>query len=58
MAKTRMYSRMNEIEMEIKTCEDLYAASFNESEKAGLSKQMSKLTTEYIGLATKVAVMV
>lgn len=53
-----MAARMAEIEREVRNCEDLLQASHNASEKASLKRQMTKLTTEYIRLATKVAAMV
>lgn len=46
-------SRMNSITREIAICEDMYQASHSESEKKGLQKRMSKLTTEYMRLAEK-----
>ena len=54
----KIRNRMTEIEMEVRNCEDLLQASHNANEKAGLQRQMSKLTTEYINLATKVASMI
>ena len=46
-------SRMDTITRQIAICEDLDQASHNESEKKGLQKRMSKLTTEYMRLAEK-----
>lgn len=51
-------SRMDSITRQIAVCEDLYQASHNASEKAGLQKKMMKLTTEYMRLATQVATMI
>lgn len=46
-------SRMDTITRQIAICEDLYQASHNESEKRGLQKKMSKLTTEYLKLSNQ-----
>lgn len=49
----KILSRMTSIQNQITICEDLYQASHNESEKKGLQREMSRLTTEYIRLAEK-----
>lgn len=51
----QILSRLATIEQQIRTCEDLYQVSHKESERRGLQKEMSKLTTEYLRLSKKLA---
>ena len=55
---TRIYSRMAEIESEVRACENLMQAYDNPRIKERLSNHMDKLTTEYMNLATEVATMI
>ena len=46
-------SRMETITKQIHTYEEMYSSSHNAKEKAKLSREMSRLTTEYLELSER-----